>query len=66
MNMYRLTIHGNRGGAESYTFTPFTNLRDALMEIARINDQRRWSGLDNAVFSLVRSQARFREGVRRG
>lgn len=55
MKMYRLTIHGTRGGVDSYTFTPFTNLSDALIEIARINDQRRWSGLGDAVFSLVRS-----------
>jgi len=55
--MYYLTIHGRRGDSDTYTFTPYTHLGDALLEIGSINQQRRWSGLGNATFSLVRKPA---------
>lgn len=54
--MYFLTIHGKRGDVERITFTPYTRLTDALLEIGRINDARRWSGLGDATFTLVRKR----------
>lgn len=54
--MFYLTIYGQRGQVDKYTFTHST-LMDALMELARINEARRVSGFAPARFSLVRKPA---------
>lgn len=54
--MYYLTIHGEPGHPKDYTFTPYSSLADALWVIGAINDDRRWVGLGDARFSLVRKR----------